>query len=347
MLFRAQQTAVFLSLIQLASSGWFPSSSSSSSRHSSFFVFFADPNSWKYNQIRGGDQSSIEQRYGRISNDEYNLTSEQIESFHKDGCITLENVLTEEEVESLCSVFDQFVSGDIPVPGKDFCDMSQPFGTPYEDWNLVNCMLPSRYHPPLTNNIYERIANNIASQLFRRDGFTMVKDYDQLLNKRPNRTAAVFAWHQDMAYWPGIEALNMSVNTTATCTFSLALDDSDEENGCLRYVAGSGSSKILRPHRPVNQNREEGHALITDVNEDEPIRYAPARKGSITIHDEYVVHGSGGNASPYRQRRTYVLAYRAKEIVEAERRIGFTHSHNDQVNWDTFEDGASHRNPQS
>jgi hypothetical protein len=56
-----------------------------------------------------------------------------------------------------------------------------------------------------------------------------------------------------------------------------------------------------------------------------------------------VVHGSGGNNSPTNQRRTYVLAYRAGVIVEAERKIGFTHSHNDEVNWDTFHDGEAHR----
>lgn len=90
-------------------------------------------------------------------------------------------------------------------------------------------------------------------------------------------------------------------------------------------------------------SRDEGHALTVEVGSDELIRLAPVKRGSITIHDEYVVHGSSGNTCKDRQRRTYVLAYRAKEIVEAERRIGFTHSHNDQVNWDTFQDGESHR----
>ena len=66
---------------------------------------------------------------------------------------------------------------------------------------------------------------------------------------------------------------------------------------------------------------------------------APGKRGSVTVHDEIVVHGSGGNNSPDKQRRTYVLAYRPKAVVEAERRIGFTHSHNDEVNWDTFDDG--------
>jgi phytanoyl-CoA hydroxylase len=61
-------------------------------------------------------------------------------------------------------------------------------------------------------------------------------------------------------------------------------------------------------------------------------------RGSVTVHDEFVVHGSSG-----RQRRTYVLAYRPKRVVDAERRIGSTHSHNDVVNWDTFNDGEDRK----
>ena len=171
----------------------------------------------------------------------------------------------------------------------------------------------------------------------------MVKDYDQFLNKRPGKQDAMFAWHQDMAYWPGPEALG-GVTRTDTCTFSLAIDDSDETNGCLRYVAGSGAAKTLRPHKPLSGSRDEGHALTVDVDaEEEEIRMPPAKRGSITIHDEWVVHGSAGNTCTDRQRRTYVLAFRDKEIVDAERSIGFTHSHNDDVNWDTFMDVISHR----
>lgn len=148
---------------------------------------------------------------------------------------------------------------------------------------------------------------------------------------------------KDMAYWPGAAALG--VNRTDTCTFSLAIDDSEQVNGCLRYVVGSGAAKTLRPHQPLaGDSRDEGHALSAVVDEEkENIQLAPAKRGSLTIHDEWVVHGSGGNTCADRQRRTYVLAYRAKEIVQAEREIGFTHSHNDKVNWDTFQDGESHR----
>eukprot|EP00977_Amphora_coffeiformis_P002212 scaffold425_cov175-Amphora_coffeaeformis.AAC.71 len=287
---------------------------------------------------RGGNL----ERYGRISDDEYRLTPQQIEEFHREGCVTIENVLTEEEVVAIERVFDGFMSGEIPPPpGKDFCDMSKPFGVPVEEWSIVNCMLPTHYHPPLQGNIYERLAANLAQQLYPESN--MVKDYDQFLNKRPGKQDAVFAWHQDMAYWPRTEALG-GITRTDTCTFSLAIDDSDEANGCLRYVAGSGAAKTLRRHKPLSGSRDEGHALTVDVNqEEEEVRLAPAKRGSITIHDEWVVHGSAGNTCAARQRRTYVLAFRAKEIVDAERSIGFTHSHNDEVNWDTFTDGASHR----
>ena len=142
---------------------------------------------------------------------------------------------------------------------------------------------------------------------------------------------------QDMAYWPSSKALGLTKDITDTCTFSLALDDSDILNGCLRYVKGSGVTKTLRPHVPLCSDRDEGHAVTVQVNEEEEeVCYAPAKRGSVTIHDEYVVHGSAGNTCANRQRRTYVLAYRAQPIVEAERRLGFTHSHNDCVNWDDW-----------
>lgn len=293
---------------------------------------------------KSNPSTSTTPTYGRISKEEYILTPEQIDTFHREGCVTISNVLTEDEMRELDEPFNRLIHGEISIPGKDFCDMSKPFGIPFDQWSIINCMLPTTYHPAFRNNIYERLTQSMAQQLFphHHNNNTMTKDYDQLLNKRPGKTDAIFAWHQDMAYWPGPAALN--VTCTDTCTFSLAMDDSTPENGCLRYVVGSGRAKTLRPHVPLVKDRDQGHALTLELNEEEDVvQLAPAMRGSITIHDEYVVHGSGGNTCPDKSRRTYVIAYRAKEIVDAERRIGFTHSHNDVVNWDTFLDGEAHR----
>ena len=160
----------------------------------------------------------------------------------------------------------------------------------------------------------------------------MVQDYDQLLDKRPGKGDAVFAMHQDMAYWP---PASLTANDTRTVTLTLAIDDETAENGCIRYVPGSQKAKALRPHRPLAKSREEGHAVVAEVADDEEIRLAEVPRGGVTLHDEWVVHGSPGNQSP-RHRRTYVIAFRTRAIVDAERAAGFTHSHNDEVNWDVF-----------
>lgn len=42
------------------------------------------------------------------------------------------------------------------------------------------------------------------------------------------------------------------------------------------------------------------------------------------------MHGSGGNETDG-FGRAYIVAYRSVETVQAERELGFTHSHNDQL----------------
>ena len=80
---------------------------------------------------------------------QYTVAPEKIEQFHRDGYSTLEDVLTEEEVQELEKVYERFMlppghPDRILVPGKDFCDMSKPFDTKYEDYSIINCMLPTK-----------------------------------------------------------------------------------------------------------------------------------------------------------------------------------------------------------
>lgn len=72
--------------------------------------------------------------------------------------------------------------------------IAKPFGIPFEEWSIVNCMLPTTYHPEFKNNIFERLTRKIVQQI--HPNIPMSKDYDQLLNKWPGKTDAVFAWHQ-------------------------------------------------------------------------------------------------------------------------------------------------------
>lgn len=267
----------------------------------------------------------MSQQYGR-QGALYILTPSQIEQFHRDGYVTLEAVMSEEELAPIEVDFGHFIRGVVPGMGRDFCDMSGPYDRTFEDFSLVNAVLPRRYRPELCGNLFELRAASVASQLI---GATATLDYDQFLAKRPNKPDAVFTWHQDLGYWP----TGTPEPLTATC--SLALDDADEENGCLRVVPGSQKGD-LRPHRPLHgSDRDTSHILTVELTSEDPVVLLPLKRGDMTVHDEMIIHGSGGNSSLERWRRTYITAFRSKACVDHERSIGFTHSHNDTVNWQT------------
>ena len=229
--------------------------------------------------------------------------------------------------------FDHFISGkEMDRMKRDFCDMSQPYGTAIEDFQLVNAMLPSKYQASLVNNIFFQVAQLIANQLYKEGKAEM--DYEQFLAKKPSKKGAEFAMHQDLGYWP-------KTKNTWTATFSLALSDSDLINGCLQVIPGSNKEAKLRKHKPKSfsndseketLNREESHTLVIETKPNDQIIYLPVKRGSLTIHDERIVHGSAGNESPD-WRKTYVMAFRDSQTIIEERAMGFTHSHNDKIDW--------------
>ncbi len=265
------------------------------------------------------------------SND-WMLSEEQIADYKRDGYLVINDFLSEEEMQPLEEYFQAFTTGQYENMGRDFCDMSGPYSRDVEDFNLINAVLPRKYERALRDNVYERRAQHLAQQLI---GSSATLDYDQFLSKKPNKPEALFAWHQDLGYWP------TGTPDTVTTTFSLALDDADLDNGCLRVVPGSNREEEIRPHQPVFRStsglRDEAHVLEVKIEEQEEIAYLPVKRGGITIHDERIVHGSSGNSTD-RWRRTYIVAFRSKACVDFERSIGFTHSHNDNINWQTHLD---------
>lgn len=253
--------------------------------------------------------------------DQFPLTPAEIEAFHRDGWVTLPGFLAEAELRPLEDLYMRFLRREIPVRGRDYCDMTGEYDKPIEDYAILNVMLPRVYHPALAGNVYERRAADVARQLWG-EGFAI--DYDQLVAKPPGKTGAVFHWHQDLGYWP-ITA------DTRTATFWLALDDVADDNGCVRFVDGSHREPELRQHLPLQGDRDKNHTLVATVDPArDRIRSTVMPRGSVTVHHERTVHGSAGNTSS-RWRRGYVIAFRSQATIAAERRLGFTHSHNDDV----------------
>jgi phytanoyl-CoA hydroxylase len=251
--------------------------------------------------------------------DSYTVTDAEREAFRREGYVHLRGVLSPNEVDDIEAVYNAFLRREIAVEGKDFNDMTTgEHGTDPSGYAIVNVMLPRRYYPQWQGNVFERRAQSIAEQLC---GEGMTIDFDQLLAKHPGRPDAVFGWHQDQAYW-----IDTDDRRTATCW--LAVEDSTIENGCMQFLPGSHLEPV-RPHRPLHEDRTKSHTLITDLRHGETTRPVPISRGDITVHNEGVLHGSGGNTTSDSWRRAYIVALRSTDAVRQERALGFTHSHND------------------
>ena len=105
---------------------------------------------------------------------------------------------------------------------------------------------------------------------------------------KPPRFGSAKPYHQDNFYFgchPDDEVI----------TAWLALDDVDEQNGCLRYIDGSHLGPII-PHEQV-AGEEYNHVPLPeliDLSKESPAR---VRKGGVVFHHSKALHTSHRNSS--------------------------------------------------
>ena len=118
---------------------------------------------------------------------------------------------------------------------------------------------------------------------------------------KPPHDGLPVAWHQDNTYWH-------SVQGTDVATVWLAIDDTDEDNGCMRVIPRShdGYPELDK----VSTGANDLLGLTVDVTDDMQSAAVPLEMtaGSLSIHDSYVVHGSNANTS-LRRRAAYTMRY--------------------------------------
>ncbi len=119
--------------------------------------------------------------------------------------------------------------------------------------------------------------------------------YAHILSKKAGGPRV--AWHQDGPYWH-------RVDPKIAVTAWVALDDSSPENGCMRVVPGTHMG-----HRDLEQELVD----IPDLIQDRPYEIAAGkfdpskaedlimRRGDVSFHDSYLVHGSEPNPSGNRR----------------------------------------------
>ena len=131
---------------------------------------------------------------------------------------------------------------------------------------------------------------------------------DQILMKPPEFGSAK-PYHQDNAYFqctPGDHVI----------TAWIALDDVDEENGCLRYIDGSHRGPVLSheliPGEP--HNKVPPAAFIENAIAAGRESVAPVGIGGVVLHHSHTLHTSHVNRSR-RWRRGYATHWAAADVT--------------------------------
>ena len=80
--------------------------------------------------------------------DAFILDPDQVAAFRRDGYLVVEEVIGQADLAELEAIYGSFMRGEVEGMGRDFCDMSGPYERAFDDWNIVNAVLPRAPRAP-------------------------------------------------------------------------------------------------------------------------------------------------------------------------------------------------------
>ena len=199
------------------------------------------------------------------------LTSEEIKKYKEDGYLVPNFLMPEKDLLEIEALHNSLVEKFPKF--RNYC----PAVLLHDERFLKYC-----FNEKILNIIEQLIGENFA--LWNSSFFA-----------KPALNGYATPWHQDGQYWP--------IRPLATCSVWLAIDDATSENGCLKFIKGSHREKKLKKHKI---NKSEKLTLNQELLKTEYIEKNSVdlilKRGQISLHDVYMVHGSDENKSPNSRR---------------------------------------------
>jgi phytanoyl-CoA hydroxylase len=223
---------------------------------------------------------------------------EQVEQFHRMGFLIVEDLLTPAEVEEMRVRADEIADGSLPeVPGirrqvEPAVERGEQAASAYEASLRKMTGLALSGDPVFVAHA-RRPAIVACIQALLGPDLTLYQD--QLFMKPP-RIGSRQAYHQDQPAGFHIDPPDALV----TCW--TALDESTEENGCLRYLPGTHKLGSLTKEQRADF---EARALNGTLTGEVPLILRPGGGG---FHHGWLLHASNVNLSEKR-RRGYATHY--------------------------------------
>ena len=169
------------------------------------------------------------------------LTQEQIAGFNEQGYVHPIPIFSDEEITDIRNYFDALLERVIAEGGNSY-SISSAHMTYGRVYDLMK-------HPKIVACVKDLLGENVVGW------------GSHFFCKMPHDGKAV-AWHQDASYWP--------LSPSKAVTVWLAIDDADEENANMRFVAGSHHSG----HLTYTPSSSADHNVLSQTVEN-PEQYGP------------------------------------------------------------------------
>ena len=225
------------------------------------------------------------------------LSESQVAQFHRDGFLALPQISNPAEIAMMRAAYDTIFQRKA---GRETGEQFDLAGTDEDgkEAALPQILSPEKFAPEIWDTQARANALQVVRQLF---GPEVIPHGSHAIFK-PARHGAATPWHQDEAYWsPDLEYRSMSV--------WLPLQDVDESNGCMQFIAGSHQLEIA-PHQSINNDpRIHGLELApdADVNTANAV-ICPLSAGGATFHPSRTLHFTAPNNSD-RPRRALIMMF--------------------------------------
>lgn len=215
------------------------------------------------------------------------LSTQQVENYNKLGFVAPLQAYSSSEIDEIRKYFNDLLQRVIAQGGDSYSISSAhlKYGPVYD---ILTC-------PAIVNYVSDLLGDNVIAW------------GSHFFCKMPKDGMAV-AWHQDASYWP--------LSPSKALTVWLAIDDADEENACMKFIAGSHhhGHMTFRPSDPSEHNvlnqtidnpEQYGHIVLDEL-----------RAGQFSIHSDLLLHGSEANNSN-RRRCGLTLRYCSADVRAA------------------------------
>ena len=225
------------------------------------------------------------------------LNQTQIDEYNRVGAIVVPDVLTQDEVQRLRRVTDEFVEQARAVAQhneiydlEDTHTLQQP--------RVRRIKSPHLHHPAYRDLVAHAKIIKVLQALWGPD----IRFDTAKLNMKSAGYGAAVEWHQDWAFYPH--------TNDDLAAVGIMMDDMELANGPLMIIPGSHKGPIFDHHT-------DGRFCGAMDPATKELDYAKAipltgAAGSITVHHVRAVHGSAPNTSN-KERRLLLLQYRAAD----------------------------------